>query len=161
MTALDYAIQMERDGEKYYWAQAERLQGTLLEPVFRRLAADEREHAHLLEQHGRKLAYELNESQVYNEFQSVFAGHADFAAAWKSEPGQLDVYTEALRIEEDSIKLYEDMLAQAEDEAEQRLFRFLLEQERLHKRVFEDIVEHLRKAEQWVESAEFGRTEEY
>ena len=160
MKSLEYAIQMERDGEKYYLEQAELYKGTHLAQVFRMLARDEQEHARILERHKGKLEYSLEEGQAYPAFQSVFQNLAAFEVEIKSIPEHLDVYEQALKMEEASIKLYQEMLAEAEMRA-RRLFTFLVEQERQHQEVFAQVVEHLRKAEQWVESAEFGRREEY
>ena len=49
MTALEYALKMERDGEKYYSEQAEKNKGNKLQVVFALLAEEERKHADILE----------------------------------------------------------------------------------------------------------------
>jgi rubrerythrin len=53
------------------------------------------------------------------------------------------------------------MGAEADSAGEKRLFEFLVEQEKLHYNMFQDLIEHVIKAEQWVESAEFGLREDY
>lgn len=161
MKSLEFAIKMELDGEKYYLEQAERTTGTPLERVFLMLAEDEREHARLLKQHSEKHAYDFTEGRAYSTFKNVFEDISEFKLDEKEIPSQLDVYQHAIKFEDDAIKLYQDMLAEAQSETDKKLFEFLVEEEKRHKQVFQDIVEHLRKADQWVESAEFGLQEDY
>lgn len=161
MKSLEFAIKMELDGEKYYLEQAELRKGTVLEQVFTMLAEDEREHARLLELHAEKHEYEFTEGRVYSAFRSIFENASEFRLDEKEIPSQLDVYQHAIGFEDDAIKLYQELLAEAETEADKKLFKFLVEEEQRHKQVFQDIVEHLRKADQWVESAEFGLQEDY
>lgn len=162
MTALEFAIQMELDGEKYYLEQAEKNKDNSLHTVFKILADEERLHAEILEKHAKQVKYEMDESVAYTEFQHVFADLDDFDVETKAAPDQLDAYRLALKKEQESIDLYEKMLAEAKREEDRALFAFLVEQEKIHYRVFHDIIQHLIKAEQWVEDAEFGRRmEEY
>lgn len=161
MKSLEFAIKMEKDGEQYYLEQAKVHQGTGLEKVFLLLAQDEQEHARILQHHADQIEYALEDGLAYQAFRNVFSDLDEFKVEEKQLPDQLDAYEHALKFEEDAINLYHDMLAEAETETDKRLFQFLIEQEKLHKQVFQDIVEHLRKAKQWVESAEFGLQEDY
>lgn len=162
MTALEFAIQMELDGEKYYLEQAEKNKDNNLYTVFKILADEERVHAEILEKHAKEIEYEMDESAAYTEFQNVFVSLDDFNVETKAAPDQLDGYRLALQKEQESIDLYEKMLAEAKRDEDRVLFEFLVEQEKIHYQVFDDITQHLIKAEQWVEDAEFGRRmEEY
>lgn len=162
MTALEFAIQMELDGEKYYLEQAEKNKDNNLYTVFKILADEERVHAEILEKHAKEIEYEMDESAAYTEFQNVFVSLDDFNVETKAAPDQLDGYRLALQKEQESIDLYEKMLAEAKRDEDRALFEFLVEQEKIHYQVFDDIIQHLIKAEQWVEDAEFGRRmEEY
>ena len=159
MTALEFAIQMELDGEKYYLEQAEKNKDNNLYTVFKILADEERVHAEILEKHAKEIEYEM---AAYTEFQNVFVSLDDFNVETKAAPDQLDGYRLALQKEQESIDLYEKMLAEAKRDEDRVLFEFLVEQEKIHYQVFDDIIQHLIKAEQWVEDAEFGRRmEEY
>jgi hypothetical protein len=53
------------------------------------------------------------------------------------------------------------MREEASEEEEKILLDFLIKQEQNHYRIFNNIIELLRKAEEWVESAEFGKRETY
>lgn len=161
VTAIEFAIKMELDGEKYYLEQGEKTAHQGLKSVFQLLAAEEREHATILEKYASQGEYELKESEVPNHYQNVFQNGEDLQVEIKSRPEQIDAYYLALEKEKQSVELYEKMLAEADNPEEKRLFEFLVEQEKIHYNTFSDLIEHVLKAKQWVESAEFGVREDY
>lgn|SRR5690625_1763445 len=161
MTAIEFAIKMELDGEKYYLEQGEKTAHLGLKAVFDLLAEEEREHARLLEQYAANEKYEFKESRVPQHFKGVFADGEDLQVDYKANPEQLDAYNLALEKEQASIELYEKMGAEASSPQEKKLFEFLVEQEKIHYNTFSDLIEHVIKAKQWVESAEFGLREDY
>jgi len=79
----------------------------------------------------------------------------------KGAPDQAEAYKAALKIEQDSIRLYESMLENAGDEADKDLFRFLISQEKEHEKILDGLFTHVLRPKEWVESAEFGLREEY
>jgi|SRR5690554_1513014 rubrerythrin len=152
---------MELDGEQYYNEQAMINKNNPLFPVFKLLAQEERIHANILEQYSVQAEYDLTESEAYSRFKNVFANMDEFSVEIKSSPEQIDAYRLALEKERASIELYEKMQNDAKSDQDKTLFAFLVEQEKIHYRIFDDIIQHLIKAEQWVEDAEFGVREEY
>jgi len=161
VTAVEFAIKMELDGEKYYLEQAAKTEHSGLRAVFHLLAAEERAHADHLERYQAKKEYELQGSTVPERVKGVFAQEEDLRVEFKARPDVIDAYKLALAKEKESIDLYEKMGAEADSAGEKRLFEFLVEQEKLHYNMFQDLIEHVIKAEQWVESAEFGLREDY
>jgi len=59
MNVLEFAINMELDGEKHYNDQAEITIDTSLKTVFLILAKDENSHAEILQKRSDKLSYKL------------------------------------------------------------------------------------------------------
>lgn len=161
MRAIEFAIQMELDGEKYYLEQAEKADHAALRAVFTLLAAEEHEHADLLKKHAAQTDYQLHESKVPARIKGIFDNEKDLQIAFKERPEQLDAYRLALSKEKESIELYEKMRSDATSEEERSLFEFLVEQEKIHYNTFQHIIEHVMKAKQWVEAAEFGLREDY
>ncbi len=161
MTAVEFAIQMELDGEKYYLEQGERTEHPELKAVFALLAREERAHADLLKKYVAKTAYTLEQSQIPSHILGVFANEQDLQVEYKARPDQVDAYKLALEKEKESIALYEKMGSETDSDEEQRLFAFLVEQEKIHYDTFQDLIEHILKAKQWVEAAEFGIREDY
>lgn len=160
MSMLDFAIQMELDGERYYREQAEKNQGNALGPVFKVLADAEAKHADLLQNRIADYAGAASESNAA-EGRNVFAGLGDFKADAIKVPDQMDVYIVAMEMEQKSIDLYQRMLQEATESKNQQLLMRLIEEEQRHYAMFEELVGMLKQPKDWVESAEFGRRDEY
>jgi rubrerythrin len=161
MDALEFAVNMELAGLKYYQQQAQANQDNPLHVIFSMLADDERAHADILRKHAEGQAYTLTESQDYERAKDVFADLEDFRSEIKTLPTPTDSYRLGLDIERKSIEFYEEMRKDARSEEEKALFDYLIGQEEEHHAIMEELVVLVDRAESWVESAEFGRREEY
>lgn len=161
MDNIQFAIQMELDGEKYYNEQAELNKGNRLESVFRLLAKDEQKHAEIVRKYADQKSFDLSEDNAYSEFENVFKNQEDFKLETTTDPLQVDAYRLALKKEQESIDLYMKMRDEAKTEDGRKLFEYLVKQEEYHYNIFDNLVDHLRKAEDWVEDAEFGRRPKY
>ena len=160
MKTLNFAIQMEIDGEKYYLRQAELTKGTSLQRAFLLLAEAEKKHADLLRK--KDLSDTSIRDDILNAEQTnLFSGKADYKRDAEVVPGQLEVYAVARDMEQKSIDLYQEMLAEAKDEQTEQLMKFLVKQEQEHYTLFDELVTLLRRPKDWVEDAEFGNREEY
>ncbi len=161
MNSLEFAIAMELDGVRYYTEQAEKNSGNKLNAIFLLLARDEKEHARILEKKRDGLEYVLEDNYTLKNATGIFEGESDFISETKQVPDELDLYVEALDKEKQSIELYEKFLAEAANEHEAELFKFLIGQEREHHSILESVVELINRPNDWVEDAEFGVREDY
>lgn len=161
MNVLEFAINMELEGEKYYSEQAEKNKDNGLKNIFIILAKDENDHAKILQNKLNNLPYKLNNSDTLSEVKNLFDEIKDFNSEIKQIPEQLDLYTAALEKEKESVELYEKLLAEANDGESRDLYKFLINQEKDHYTTLEEIVSQLNKVNDWVESAEFGLRPEY
>jgi len=160
MNILEFAINMELDGEKYYNDQAEIINDKYLKNIFLILAKDENSHAKILQNKSNNLSYDLKSNETLSEATNLFKGIKDFKNEIKQKPDQLDLYRVALEKETESIDLYKKLLSQAEDDKSKQLFEFLLKHEKAHYTTLEELVSQLNKSNDWVEAAEFGITSE-
>lgn len=160
MNVLEFAINMELDGEKYYNDQAENTKDTALKTVFLMLAKDEKSHAEILQKKSNKLLFELEPNETLSETKNLFKGIKHFKSEIKQIPNQLDLYRVALEKEKESINLYEKLLLEAADDESKNLFNYLIKQEKDHYEILDELVLQLNKSDDWVESAEFGLTSE-
>ena len=161
MSNVEFAIQMEIDGQKYYLEQAEKNKGTALEKVFVMLAKDEEKHEALVRNYAKAVEYEMSVENAITEFNNVFKSAEDFKTELKGMPEQIDAYRLALGKEKESIDLYQKMKDEASEEKDKALFDYLIKQEEYHFTIFDNLVQHLRIAEEWVEDAEFGKRDTY
>ena len=161
MNALEFAVKMELDGEKYYTGQAEVNKGNKLNTVCALLAKDEKNHAQILNNKMNELPYELVSSTAYDAKKNIFSDIESFKSDIVKIPSQLEFYRMALEKEKQSIDLYTDFLLKAVDDGEKKLFEYLKQQEEQHYEIIQELVMLLRHAEDWVESAEFGIRKDY
>lgn len=159
MEIMQFAINMELDGERFYREQAEKNAGNALGVVFRMLADEEDAHAKLLLGHANGQPFAPTEDGALHAQMSLFRKTGD----WKTgaTPDQAEIYADATAMEERSIRLYRDLLDQAQEDASRKLFDFLVLQEQGHASIMEDLYRYVNRPNEWVESAEFGVREEY
>ena len=161
MNSIEFAINMELDGVKYYTEQAEINKDNSLNTVFLLLAKDEGNHARILQNKFNELLYKLKDNNTLSESKNVFKGIGDFKNEIKEIPNQLDLYRIASEKEKQSIDLYKKFLSEAADDEEKKLFEYLVKQEREHFAILEELVLLINRPYEWVEAAEFGIREEY
>lgn len=161
MNSIEFAINMEIDGEKYYREQAKKNQDNSLNAVFLLLAEDENGHAKLLKSEQKKITYDLADNAALADTNNVFKDRGEFKNKFEKIPDQLDAYRIALQMEKDSIELYQKFLAEATDEQTKKLFGYLVKQEENHFKIFDNLINLVERPEEWVEDAEFGVREEY
>ncbi|SHJ08925.1 ferritin-like domain-containing protein [Parasporobacterium paucivorans] len=161
MNSLEFAIKMEEDGAKYYMEQAELHEGNGMCVVCAKLAEEEKKHASLLKARLEGKAYQLDDRDTFTEIMNVFESAVDVRILGKLIPSQVDFYRAGLEFEKKSIDLYTEFLKNAQSDDEKELFRFLINQEKLHFSILDEIDRMLTNAEEWVENAEFGLREEY
>ena len=159
MNNVQFAINMELEGRKYYLEQAELNKENELHTVFTMLADSEKDHAELLRRYRNDKVLDLSDSFIRPEFRSVFRDLTQFAKGHSAK--QLEAYRVATEQEEKSIELYQNMLTEAEGPQDVELFEFLIKQEQEHLILFEELVKLVTRPEEWVESAEFGIREDY
>lgn len=161
INAIEFAIEMEHDGEAYYLEQAKINKDNSLNTVFLLLAEDEKMHGQLLQNKMNEDVCTLDDSASFAKIQNVFEGLHDFKSDIWKVPNQLELYEMAQDKEKQSIDLYRGLLSTAADPKEKKLFAYLIRQEEGHFAVFEELVSLLKRANEWVESPEFGLRKEY
>ncbi|MHB8130891.1 MAG: ferritin-like domain-containing protein [Mobilitalea sp.] len=161
MNTIDFAINMELEGQKYYLEQMDINKDNELYKVFSILAKSEKEHAQLLMKYKVKEDLDQNNFSdfIRPEIKTVFKELKGFPKEHATK--QLDAYRLASEQETKSIELYQEMLLKATEPRDQELFEYLIRQEKEHLNLFEDLVVMLIRPDEWVESAEFGVREDY
>ncbi len=136
MNSLEFAINMELDGEKYYRQLAELNEDNALQTIFLLLAKDEETHGKILKDALRNTAYELKDNKILFEMNNVFREIGDFKKEVEENPSQAEAYRLALEKEKESIDLYTKLLAEAKDDSNKELFKYLVSQEENHYKIF-------------------------
>ncbi len=159
MNGIELAIDMEMAGKRFYLEQAEKTVDGGLKSIFHTLAEEESIHARILKHKAETLPYELVDT--YSEIKNIFLEIGSYKDIIKQIPDAFDIYSMALENEKKSIDLYQQMLKETSDENDRKIFEFIIEQEKDHCKVMEQLVELVNRPNDWIESAEFGIRKEY
>ena len=169
MNVFEYALKMERDGEWYYREQAIKTQYEELKVVLEGMADDELRHYQIIQAlQNRKIDYVPGPEEMKSKIQNVFeqAENKPFIpkdqdSIAKLRDEQVDVYRAALLKEEESMQLYKKLQETAEQEAETIVLERLMQEEKKHVEVLENIIQMFNQVNEWVEAAEFNHQKPY
>lgn len=161
MDALELALSLELDSEKYYKEQAEKNKNNSLYVVFTMLAKEEEKHADILLGKADLFTTLATQEDVLIESRKIFGELKDFKSEISNLPSQLDSYRLALDMEHKSLNFYQELKDNASDENARKTYGYLIKQEEIHCVLLEELVKLITRPDEWVESAEFGEREEY
>ncbi len=157
---LDLALQTELDGQKYYENQADATSDDQLKKVFEMLAKDEAEHYRVISEL-KQGQYANLSSETFKDVQTIFAKQLSCGEPFKAEVNNLEAYEQAIRFEDESVALYKELGAKAETDVERELFQVLVREELAHRIILQNLLEAIRRPQDWVENWEFNHLDEY
>lgn len=158
MKNIEFAINMELEGIKFYTKHAELNKDNNLYSICNMLAEDEKRHAQMLIDSSKNNSFKLSGKEADPSKENVFS---NMSKAELKGIGQLDFYRIALEKEQESIDLYADFSKEAVEPSEKTFFDYMINQEQHHYNILDNIVSLIQNSEEWVEAAEFGIRKEY
>ncbi len=160
--ALETALQMEAEGKKFYLDAASRGGTPVLTKFFKRLAADEDQHAEKV----REIYGAIQASQGWPARETVFK-HATTlksvldeafedmdARPVKPEEGELEAFKTAMAMEDRSYNFYKSRLEESGSPHEKSFYKALTGEERLHYLALLDSYEYLLNPQGWFSKKE-------
>jgi rubrerythrin len=140
VNALQQALELERSGYRFYTEAAERTQDAKGSEMFRSLASDEVMHQQIIErqidalsQGGRWVLPEgARDVQVDLSVPLFPEGKLELEKAIQPDASDLEALLFALKIENDSFKLYTEQAKAAQDPNARQLYEYLVDAERTH-----------------------------
>ncbi len=165
MEIFDFAIQMEKDGEKYYRELMLASKTVGLQKIFALLADEEVKHCTVIEQLRLKTGpQQVKGTRVLENVKNIFIEMRDSKDNLRTHTTETTAaYQKALDIEDMSRRFYLEKAEEAVDEPTRLLFGQLAKEEEKHLRIMENIVEFVSKPESgsWLENAEWHHLDEY
>lgn len=173
MSIIEYAMQMEADGETYYRQAARQADKNCLKVILNMLADDEVKHFQALEKMKDDQPPEISESTILSDTKNIFARMRKENSSGESgqdqsyeqlqaiDASQIQLYREGLEIEQKSMDFYELNADQTENEDHRQLFIKLAREEKKHYFLLENVIEFISQPANWLENAEFVHLEEY
>ena len=163
MDILDYAIQMEKDGERFYRELAGKSPDAGLADILTRLADAELKHQEVLQQMKEARTPRPGEGTIRSDIRNLFAQMLEAGTAFEPGMPEVELYREAQDIEVKSRDFYRakaDEMGSAEGKA---VLMKLADEEAMHYQILASMVEFVSRPTpgNWLENAEWHHAEEY
>jgi rubrerythrin len=161
MNVFDLAMEMEKDGEKYYRQLAEKTTNSGLKNILGMLAEDEVKHFQVLQKLKDASKAELPSTLILSGSKNVFQRLQE-EKAWEDIPmDQIDLYKKARDIETKSFAFYMEKAKANTDRATQKMFFLIAEEEKRHEFLLEHLIQFVSRPQTWLENAEFNHLDQY
>ena len=160
MNIFIYAMQMEKDGEEYYYQLAQQTTNKGLRAILEMLAGEEAKHYEAIEKM-RTATTTMAETEILSDASNVFAQMKESGESFDFDMGEIEFYKKAQDIEQRSIDFYTEKVSEVELPYQKELFLRLAEEEKKHYFLLENIIECVSRPQTWLENAEFCHLQEY
>ena len=163
MNVFDFALKMEIDGKRFYEKLAAESADNGLKNIFLRLAVDEEKHYQIFLElkEGSRIAT-MEDSTALEDSQNVFAklmGNRE--GILKQMQGDLEGYRFAMKMEADSVRLYEDAARQETNESLKSLLRRIVGEEQKHYNIMENVYNFFNAPNEYLAWQEFSNRGEF
>jgi rubrerythrin len=155
MNPFDFAMKMELQGKACYEELAASTKVPGLKTIFTGLAADEQKHYDVFRGLKEGKAWTMTDSQVLDQAKSLFE-------TFVKDNERLDIHEDlegyriGLKLEADSVKLYEDMARKEQNPETVQLYLRIANEEKKHYNIIENICEFVMRPKYYLEWREFS-----
>lgn len=160
MDVIKRAIEIEEEGNILYTSLASKSVNPGLKQIFTMLAEAELKHKKIFENIASGAAISADGGRsIIVEAKDIFKGMGEKMKYVSMENIEVGVYRQALEVEQKSIDIYSDILkkkAVPEDAV-----KAIVEEEKKHYRLIENIIEFVNRPQSWLENAEWNHLDEY
>ena len=161
MNVFDFAMQMEKDGKTHYEKLAAGTPIVGLKNIFSMLAADEQKHFETIQAMKTGANDAMAGSIALDEAKNVFQGLMNDRTLPGVLKKDLDGYLYAMKVEADSVKLYEDM-AKKENRADVvQLLLKIANEEKKHYNIMENLYDFVLAPQNFLAWGEFSNLKEF
>jgi rubrerythrin len=162
MNIFEYAMQMEKDGEKYYREIAAKCHAPGFERILNWMAEDEVKHYNILSKLNERVKHpELLETDILNNTKNVFQQMRDENETPQCPPTEMELYRKALEIELKSQQFYLDEAGKTENHPQKEVLLHIAKEEGKHVRILQNLVDFVASPETWLEDAEWYHLDAY
>jgi len=162
MEILDFAMQMEEDGKRYYQELADKTSHPGMKRVFEHLVLDEQKHFEIFKRWKQTgAAPEMADTTIIEDVKNVFEQlrqNQDMADDCQED---LDAYQHIMKIEAESFRMYEEAAAREQHPENRELLLKIAGEEHKHFNVMENLFHFINAPNQYLAWAEFSNLEEF
>jgi rubrerythrin len=158
--AIKTAIQLEKDGRKFFEQAAEETKNELGQKMFHKLANDEIRHLVTFEKMFKTLAdpntwRELLKGGQPRERMPYFAEKAENRSPAETGAGEVSALRQALEVERKAIDFFRQVAERAEDPEAKRIFEIIAEEEVTHYDLIQAQIDSVTNSGFWFDVGEF------
>jgi rubrerythrin len=161
MNVFDFAMQMEKDGKEHYEKLAAGTPIAGLKKIFGMLAADEQKHFETIQAMKTGGHDPMAASTALDEAKNVFQGLMNEKTLLGGLRKDLDGYRYAMKIEADSVKLYEDMAKKENRPDIVQLLHKISDEEKKHYNIMENLYDFVLAPQNFLAWGEFSNLKEF
>ncbi|GJQ57952.1 MAG: rubrerythrin [Candidatus Scalindua sp. AMX11] len=162
MDIYTYAMQMEKDGRKYYLDMAQKTDNPGIKGILKMMADAEAKHYNVLlaMQRNEKAEFETD-TEIFTEAKNVFTKMREEGKELDVESSQVEFYKQALAIEKESHKFYLEKAEEEQDQQKKEIILKIASEEKDHCILLSNIIDFISRPDSWLEDAEWHHSDEY
>jgi len=161
MDVYDYAMQLEKDGEKYYRDAANLSKHRGLTRILTMLADAEVVHYDVFKRMKEHASWELPDAAILKDVKNIFVRMREEGDLEGISVSEIELYVKAQGIEKATEDFYREKATQMEDQTEREALLKVAEEENKHYFILQQIIDFVSRPDQWLEDAEWYHLEEY
>lgn len=161
MDIYEFAMQMEKDGEKYYRDSAQKVNNAGLKKILCVLADAEVKHYNILQKMKQNENIQMPDTQILSNVKNIFVQMKEEKDTLGINISQIDLYKNAQDIEKKSNEFYLEKAKEVNDQSQREIFLKIAEEEKKHYSILENIINFVSQPLDWLENAEWYHLEEY
>ena len=155
MNAYEYALKVEKDGEKYYRELAEKAPYTGLKMVFKILANEEVKHHKVIKDMMKNSDIDVKKLDIILDTTTIYESLSVDKENVNFNTDEIKFYEEAIAREDGAQKFYLERAKELKSENERQVFLKLAEEEGKHSEVLQNILDYIQEPKNFVSAAEF------
>jgi len=160
MNVFDFAMKMELQGKTCYETLASSTKIPGLKTIFTGLAEDEQKHYEIFRSLKEGKTWTMTDSRALERAKTVFTDLLKDKEHLIELEEDLDAYKVGLKIEADSVKLYEDMAKKEQDPDTIQLYLKIANEEKKHYNIIENICDFVMRPKYYLEWREFSNLDQ-
>ena len=150
------ALKLEREGKKFLLEAAAKSTHPVARRTFEYLASEEDIHAEKIQrlyqaiaETGESIDPDADESEAEGKVAEFNDRLAELKDSVKATAGDIEAYNTALEMEEDTEQFYHDRIAETDDPNIQRIYRYLIAEEKGHSAMLRSCLEFMEDPREW------------
>ncbi len=161
MDVFDFAMKMEKDGKSFYEQLAEKSRNPGLRTIFSRLAADEQKHYEIFQALKEETSPGMTDTTVLEDARNIFEDLVSGKSSAPSLEGDLEGYLYAMKLETDSVDLYEEAAAKETEPSVKEILLRIAAEEQKHFNILDNIYSFVNAPNEYLAWREFSNIDEF